>query len=62
MKTPGLYWHESEGNIKTKLKKISFIFFQFSKKWDGRVGKTKDKKLWPYWYMYLEAILGLKTE
>ena len=36
-KNSGLYWHESEGNKKIKLKKISFIFFSISKKL-GREG------------------------
>ena len=44
---PELYWHESEGNTKIKLKKISFIYFQISKNWVVRVGKTKNKKTWP---------------
>ena len=41
---PELFWHELEGNTKIKLKKISFIFFQISKNWVGRVGKMKNKK------------------
>ena len=37
----------SRGEIqKQKLKRFLF-FFQFSKNWVGRVGKTKSKKLWP---------------
>ena len=36
--------HESEGNKKIKLKKISFIFFSISKKLGRRVCKTKNKK------------------
>ena len=42
METPVLYWHELEGNTKIKLKKnLFYFFFQFSKNWVGRVGKTK---------------------
>ena len=49
MKTPGLYWHESEGNIKIKLKKKSLFFLQFSKNGSGGSVKRKiKKKLWPY--------------
>ena len=32
------------GELKIKLKKISFIFFQFPKNWVRRVCKTKNKK------------------
>ena len=40
---PVLYWHESEGNKKIKLKKKSLLFFfQFPKNWVGRVCKTKN--------------------
>ena len=41
---PELYWHESEGNTKTELKKISFFFFSIFKKLGRGVGKTKMKK------------------
>ena len=42
--TPVMYRHESEGNTKIKLKKISYLFFQFSENGVGRVSKTKNKK------------------
>ena len=48
MKTPGLCWHESEGNIKIKLKKIFSFFSNFQKIGSGGSVKRKIKKLWPY--------------
>ena len=45
MKTPALYWHESEGNLKIKLKNLSF--FNFQKIGSGGSVKRKIKKLWP---------------
>ena len=42
-RTPGLYWHESVGNTKMKLKTISFISF-----WVGRDGKTKNRIKFPF--------------
>ena len=43
------FGNESEGNIRIKLEKNLFyyIFFFNFKNWVGRVGKTKNKKLWP---------------
>ena len=43
-----LYWHESEGNTKTKLKKKLTFFFNFQKIGSGGSVKRKiKKKLWP---------------
>ena len=44
MKTPGLYWHESEGNVKIKLKNNLFYFFSnFQKIGLGGLEKRKIK-------------------
>ena len=44
--TPVLYLHESEGNTKIKLKKIS-LFFNFQKIGSEGSVKRKIKELWP---------------
>ena len=41
----GMSWREIQNKMKKK--KFFYFFFQFSKNWVGRVGKTKNKKLWP---------------
>ena len=35
------------GMSRREVQKNFFFFFNFQKNWVGRVGKTKNKKLWP---------------